>query len=81
MGYTGKPLLHLEYIVDTDVSYYEMGELANSFQEHLLKEYINNYGHEKLCTHLAFLQFQAWEMVRKINNEKEKLNCAQNNEI
>ena len=70
MGYEGEKLATIEFITDTDVSYYEMGELEGAFQEHQLEDYIKRFGHEKLCSHLAYLQFQVWQALRKINAER-----------
>ena len=67
MGYVGEKLLKVEFIIDTDVGYYEMGELEGLFQDAQLENYIKRFGHEKLCTHLAFLQFQVWSALRRVN--------------
>lgn len=67
MGYEGKKLVTIEFVIDTDVGYYEIGELEGLFQEHELENYIERFGHEKLCSHLAYLQFQVWSALKKIN--------------
>lgn len=70
MGATRKQLTTVNYVTDTDVEYYSVGEVDGIFNEHELQQFIKSYGHEQLCAHLAFLQFQVWEAVRKINSEK-----------
>jgi hypothetical protein len=69
MGAERKKLATVSYVTDTDVSYYEIGETEGSFQEEELKDYIKSFGHEKLCSQLAFMQFQIWKTLRKINGE------------
>ena len=70
MGAERKDLATVSYITDTDVSYYEIGEAEGSFQKEELKDYIKRFGHEKLCSQLAFMQFQIWETLREVNGEK-----------
>lgn len=70
MGATKKQLTTVSYVTDTDVGYYSIGEVDGSFNEYELQQFIKGYGHEQLCAHLAFLQFQVWEAVRKINSEQ-----------
>jgi hypothetical protein len=71
MGAETQKLATVSFVTDTDVSYYEIGEVEGSFQKDELKDYLRRFGHEKLCSRLAFLQFQVWETVREINLEKE----------
>ena len=66
-----KNLATISFVTDTDVSYYEIGEVEGSFQEQELENYIERFGHEKMCSHLAFLQFQVWEALRKVNYKKD----------
>jgi len=68
MGAETKKLTSISFVVDTDVSYYKIGEVQGSFQEDELRDYIKRFGHEKLCIHLAFLQFQVWKSLREINS-------------
>jgi len=70
MGAETQKLATVSFVTDTDVSYYEIGEVEGSFQKDELKDYIKRFGHEKLCTQLAFLQFQVWEALREVNSEK-----------
>jgi len=70
MGAETKKIATVSYVTDTDVSYYEIGETQGSFQKEELKDYIKRFGHEKLCSQLAFMQFQIWETLREINGEK-----------
>jgi len=70
MGAETKKLAQVSYVTDTDVSYYEIGEVEGAFQEEYLKEYIKRFGHEKLCSQLGYMQFQIWKSVREINGEK-----------
>ncbi len=70
MGAETKKLAQVSYVTDTDVSYYEIGEVEGSFQEAQLKDYIKRFGYEKLCSQLAYMQFQIWEAVREINGER-----------
>ncbi len=70
MGSETKELAKISYVTDTDVSYYEIGEVEGNFKESELKDYIKIFGHEKLCSQLAFMQFQIWKTLREINREK-----------
>jgi hypothetical protein len=70
MGTETQKIATVSFITDTDVSYYEIGEVEGSFQKDELKDYIKRFGHEKLCSQLAFLQFQVWEALREVNSER-----------
>ena len=63
MGAETKKLAEIEFVIDTDVSYYEIGEVQGSFQTKQLKDYIKKFGHEKLCSHLGFLQYQVYDVL------------------
>ena len=71
MGAETQKLATISFVTDTDVSYYEIGEVEGSFQKGELKDYIKRFGHEKLCSQLAFLQFQVWEALREVNSERD----------
>lgn len=71
MGAEIQKLATIGFVTDTDVSYYEIGEVEGSFQKDELKDYIKRFGHEKICSHLAFLQFQVWKALREVNSERE----------
>lgn len=71
MGAEVQKLATIGFVTDTDVSYYEIGEVEGSFQKDELKDYIKRFGHEKICSHLTFLQFQIWEALREVNSERE----------
>jgi hypothetical protein len=71
MGAETQKLATVSFVTDTDVSYYEIGEVEGSFQKDELKDYIKRFGHEKLCSQLAFLQFQVWEALREVNSERD----------
>jgi hypothetical protein len=71
MGAETQKLATVRFVTDTDVSYYEIGEVEGSFQKDELKDYIKRFGHEKLCIQLAFLQFQVWEALREVNSERD----------
>jgi len=71
-----KKLTTISFVTDTDVSYYQLGEVEGSFEKEQLKDYIKRFGHEKICTQLAFLQFQIWDALREINSEKGSENCS-----
>ena len=66
-----KKLTTISFVTDTDVSYYQLGEIEGSFEKEQLKDYIKRFGHEKICTQLAFLQFQVWDTLREVNSEKD----------
>lgn len=70
MGAETKQIAKISYVIDTDVSYYEIGEVEGAFQEDELKDYIKRFGHEKLCSQLGYMQFQIWRSLREINAEK-----------
>ena len=70
MGAETKKLAEINYVTDTDVGYYEIGELGGLFQKAQLKDYIKRFGHEKLCSHLGYMQWKIWQAVRKINAEE-----------
>lgn len=72
MGAETKKLAQISFVVDTDVSYYEIGEVNGSFQEEQLEDYIRRFGHEKLCSQLGYMQFQIWKTLRIINGEKSE---------
>jgi len=81
MGAETQKLATVSFVTDTDVSYYEIGEVEGSFQKDELKNYVKRFGHEKLCSQLAFLQFQVWEALREVNSERENYgakSCSQN---
>lgn len=81
MGAETQKLATVSFVTDTDVSYYEIGEVEGSFQKNELKDYVKRFGHEKLCSQLAFLQFQVWEALREVNSERENdgaKSCSQN---
>ena len=81
MGAKTQKIATLSFIIDTDVSYYEIGEVEGSFKKDELKKYLKRFGHEKLCSQLSFLQFQVWEALREVNLEKESKDaklCSQN---
>ena len=69
MGAETKKLAEIRFVTDTDVGYYEIGEVEGSFQEAQLKDYIKRFGHEKLCSQLGYMQFQIWKALREINDE------------
>lgn len=69
MGAQTQKLATVSFVTDTDVSYYQIGEVEGAFQQGQLEDYIRSHGHEKLCSQLGFMQFQIWEAVRKINGE------------
>ena len=81
MGAETQKLATVSFVTDTDVSYYEIGEVECSFQKDELKDYIKRFGHEKICSQLAFLQFQVWEALREVNSERENdgaKSCSKN---
>jgi hypothetical protein len=69
MGAETKKMATVEYVTDTDVGYYEIGEVQGAFQKEQLKDYIKRFGHEKLCSQLGYMQFQVWEALREVNSE------------
>ena len=71
MGAETKILATINVVTDTDVSYYHIGDVEGSFEKYQLKEYIKKHGHEKLCSQLAYLQFQVWDTLREVNSEKD----------
>lgn len=79
MGKERKKLAEISYVIDTDVSYYEIGEVDGAFQDHSLKDYIKSFGHEKLCSQLTYMQYQIWKVVREINREKDGLEGSVSN--
>ena len=79
MGEETKKLGEIKYVTDTDVGYYEIGEVEGAFQEYQLINYIKRFGHEALCSQLGYMQFQIWTALRKINGEEnqEELGCKE----
>lgn len=71
MGAERAKLGEISYVTDTDVSYYEIGEVEGAFQEHMLKDYIKRFGHERLCSKLAYMQFQVIKCLREVNGEED----------
>lgn len=78
MGAETKKIAQVSYVTDTDVGYYEIGEVEGAFQEAELKDYIKRFGHEKLCSQLAYMQFQIWETLHEINSERDNQDGAKN---
>ena len=78
MGAETKKLAEIRFVTDTDVGYYEIGEVEGSFQEAQLKDYIKRFGHEKLCSQLGYMQFQIWKALREINGERDIQDGAKN---
>lgn len=76
MGAETKKLATVSYVTDTDVSYYKIGEVEGAFQETQLKDYIKRFGHEELCSHLGYMQYQIWKIVREINGERDNQDGA-----
>ena len=72
MGAETKKLAEIRFVTDTDVGYYEIGEVEGSFQEAQLKDYIKSFGHGKLCSQLGYMKFQIWKALREINREKNE---------
>jgi hypothetical protein len=70
MGSETQKLATISFVTDNDGICYEIGDVEGAFTESELKKYIKRFGHEKLCSHLAFLQHQVWEAVRKINSDR-----------
>ena len=75
-GSRNKKIAQVRYVTDTDVGYYEIGEVEGAFQEEQLKDYIKRFGHEKLCSQLGYMQFQIWRAVREINGERDSQDRA-----
>jgi len=71
MGAETKKLVTVSFVTDTDVSYYEIGEVEGSFQKDEIKDYVKRFGHEKICSQLAFLQYQIWDALREVNSERD----------
>ena len=69
MGAEREKLAEISFVTDTDVSYYQVGEVEGAFQKQQLKDYIKRFGHEKLCSQLSFMQFQVWESLRELNGD------------
>jgi hypothetical protein len=63
MGAETKKLAQVSYVTDTDVSYYEIGEVEGAFQEEQLSQ-------------LGYMQFQIWKAVREINGEPDSQDGA-----
>ena len=77
MGAETKKLAQVSYVTDTDVGYYEIGEVEGAFQEEQLKDFIERFGHEKLCSQLGYMQFQIWKAVREINGERDNQDASE----
>jgi hypothetical protein len=71
-----KKLTTISFVTNTDVSYYQLGEIEGSFEKQQLKDYIKRFGHEKICTQLAFSQSQVCSALREVNSEKDYENCS-----
>lgn len=44
MGAKYKELAKIEYVTDTDVGYYKMGEINFSYEENEIRDYLQCYG-------------------------------------
>jgi hypothetical protein len=67
MGAETKKIVTLSYVTDTDVGYYNIGDVEGSFDENELKDFIKKFGHQELSSHLGYLQMQIWNTAREIN--------------
>ena len=71
MGCTTKKIAEVSFVTDTDSRHYEIGEVNGAFDEAELKKFIKSYGHEELCAQLGYMQFQIWQTLREVNQEKD----------
>ena len=69
MGAETEKFLDISFVTDTDVSYYEIGEVDGHFQKDQLQRYLKAFGKTKLLEHLAFLQYQVIEAMIVIHQE------------
>lgn len=65
-----KTLGTISVITDSETSYDNIGDVDGGFSSDGLKSHIQNHGHEGLCEKLAYMNWQVWETLRKINEEK-----------
>lgn len=78
MGTENKNLVTISYVTDSEVGYYKIGEIEGSFDKEQLKNYIERFGHNELCSQLAYLQYQVWNALQEVNYEKEKNSVYEN---
>jgi len=60
----------ISVVTDSETPYDNIGDIFAGFDDEELKKHIENYGHFQLCEQLAYMQWQVWDKVRKINSEK-----------
>lgn len=70
-----KSIATISVITDSDNGYDHIGDVDGGFSESELKKHIEAHGHEKICQHLAYLSWQVWDILRKVNSEKNKGSC------
>lgn len=80
MGAVYKTLSTIRVVTDTDVGYYDMGEVSGTFGKDDLRNHIKSYGSEGLLKQLAYMQYQVWKMQLAINGElvNEQVNKGSN---
>ncbi len=66
-----KNLAKIDVITDCDTGNYHIGEVDGSFSESELRDHIKRHGHQEICAHLAYLQYQVWDCLRQLNSEKD----------
>lgn len=62
----------ISVVTDSEHYYDNIGDVDGGFDEYELKKHIKAHGHEQLCIKLTSMNWQVWDMVRKINSEKER---------
>lgn len=67
-----KNLAKIDVVTDDDSGNYYIGEVDGGFREDELRNHIKQHGHQELCSHLAYLQFQVWSTLRQINSESNQ---------
>lgn len=65
-----KKIGSVNVITDCDTGMYHLGEVEAGFDEVELQKHVERYGIEELTKQLAFMQFQVWQMLKKVNSEK-----------
>ena len=74
MGSKLETLCRISKVTDDDCGMYRIGEIEGAFSPEELEDYLKRYGEygeSQLLGKLAFLQWQVWNAVHKINAEKE----------
>lgn len=71
-----KEIGSISVITDSETPYDNIGDIEGGFSEPELENQIRNHGHHELLTTLAYMTWQVWDTVRKVNAESASTDQA-----